>query len=168
MSLNEGTDTLQSDEFYKPTVLPTVADLCEMAEVLRVKYPGSNIHEATIDVASAYQQFPLAIETAKLRASIINIYDGRVLVVYLVGVFGDTRASHVYNVIGRAVDYHHNLDLEVLRSRTYIDDTILMDAEEKLDEMIQWENVVSLSNRLSDKQVSKMRNARPTVLTCKQ
>ena len=99
MSLNNSTDTQRSDEFYRPTVWPTVADLCEMAETLRAKYPESNIHGATIDVASAYQQFSLSFDAARFRVSILNVNNVRVLVVYLVGVFGDTRASHVYNVI---------------------------------------------------------------------
>jgi hypothetical protein len=56
-----------------------------------------------------------------------------VLAVYLVGVFGDTRASHVYNTIGRSLDYKHNHLREIKGSETYIDDGIIVDTAENLD-----------------------------------
>jgi hypothetical protein len=61
----------------------------------------------------------------------------QVLVVYLVGVFGDTRASFVYNTIGRALHYKHNLDRELERSKTYIDDGIVVDIESDIEQSIQ-------------------------------
>ena len=106
MSVNEGTDIERSDALYKSSVLPNVSSLCEMMSRARNAYPDSDIHGGTVDVNSAYQQFSLTPEAACLRSAIISVPHGnkskRVLAVYLVGVFGDTRASHVYNTIGRS------------------------------------------------------------------
>jgi hypothetical protein len=52
-------------------------------------------------------------------------------------VFGDTRASFVYNTIGRALHYRHNLDRELERSKTYIDDGIVVDIESDIEQSIQ-------------------------------
>ena len=63
----------------------------------------------------------ITTEAAKLRSTIINVTHEdsikQFLVIYLVGVFGDTRASFVYNSIGRALDFKHNLDREIERSK---------------------------------------------------
>ena len=137
-SVNEGTDTVLSDTIYKPSKLPDVHSLCEMLESIRENKPDSEIHGGTVDVNAAYQQFSLTTEAAKLRSTIIyapHLNDLKpVLVVYLVGVFGDTRARHVYNTIGRSLDFKHNQHQEVVRSQTYIDDGILADAAEDLDQ----------------------------------
>ena len=94
-----------------------------------------------MDVNAAYQQFALTTEAAKLRSTIIYVPHLNelkpVLIVYLVGVFGDTRASHVYNTIGRLLDYKHNQHREIRRSQTYIDDGILADAVEDLDQSMR-------------------------------
>ena len=141
LSVNEGTDTTRSDEIYKPSKLPDVHSICEMIEANSEKNPGKNIHGATVDVSAAYQQFSLSTEAARLRSTLIDIpyRNGTkpVLVIYLVGVFGDTRASHVYNTIGRSIDYKHNLLKSVTKSQTYIDDGIVADIEEDIEHTIQ-------------------------------
>jgi hypothetical protein len=112
-----------------------------MIELIRQAKPDSEIHGGTVDVNAAYQQFSLTTEAAKLRSTIIyvpHLNDLKpVLVVYLVGVFGDTRASHVYNTIGRSLDFKHNQHQEDMRSQTYIDDGILADAAEDLDQSMR-------------------------------
>jgi hypothetical protein len=112
-----------------------------MMEMIRERHPNANIHGGTVDVSAAYQQFSLTTEAAKVRSTIINIpYEGsvkKIRVVYLVGVFGDTRASFVYNTIGRALHYRHNLDRELERSKTYIDDGIVVDIESDIEQSIQ-------------------------------
>jgi hypothetical protein len=109
-----------------------------MLESIREDRSNSEIHGGTVDVNAAYQQFPLTTEAAKLRSTIIYVSHlselKPVLVVYLVGVFGDTRAGHVYNTIGRSLDYKHNQHQEIRRSQTYIDDGILVDAAEDLEQ----------------------------------
>ena len=46
--------------------------------------------------------------------------------VFLVGMWGFTRAGHIYNVLGSAIHEKHNKGLKQLRSLTYIDDGILV------------------------------------------
>ena len=110
-------------------------------EMIRERHPNANIHGGTVDVSAAYKQFSLTTEAAKVRSAIINIpYEGsvkKILVVSLVGVFGDTRASFAYNTIGRALHYRHNLDRELERSKTYIDDGIVVDIESDIEQSIQ-------------------------------
>jgi hypothetical protein len=82
-----------------------------MMETVRELHPNENIHGGTVDVSAAHQQFSLSADAARLRSTIIDVPHGfgfkRLLVIYLVGVFGDTRASFVYNTIGRALDFKH-------------------------------------------------------------
>ena len=102
--------------------------------------PERNIHCGTVEVSAAYQHFSLPTDAARLRSTIIDVphKDGfkRVLVVYLVGVFGDTRAGFVYNTIGRALDFKHNQNREVERSKTHIDDGLVVDEESKVEQPI--------------------------------
>ena len=125
--------------------------------------PVENIHGGTVDVSAAYQQFSLTTEAAKLRSTIINVtHEGnikQVLVIYLVGVFGDTRASFVYNTIGRALDFKHNLNREIERSKTYLDDGIVVDKESEIDQSIQdysdnIESLVGVGASKDDKRVN--------------
>jgi len=58
-------------------------------------------------------------------------------VIYLVGVFGDTRASFVYNTIGRALHFKHNQSRDIDRPKTYIDDGIIVDVENNIEQSIQ-------------------------------
>jgi hypothetical protein len=55
-SLNERTDIVSSDGWYPPRELPTVHDICDLAERMRNRYEclGKDLASATIDNASAY------------------------------------------------------------------------------------------------------------------
>jgi hypothetical protein len=112
-----------------------------MMEIIREQHPNENIHGGTVDVSAAYQQFSLSTDAARLRSTIIEVphENGlkRVLVIYLVGVVGDTRASFFYNTIGRALDFKHNQNRDVERSKTYIDDGLIVDVESNVEQSIQ-------------------------------
>ena len=93
---------------------------------------------------SAYQQIPQSVETAMITTTIARVpcsnvkVKGRgswtnVVVIYLVGMFGDSRAGNRYGICGSAIDEQHNKDQPVIdgkkikRSLTYVDDSILVD-----------------------------------------
>jgi hypothetical protein len=141
LSINEGTDLSRSDAIYKSSRLPDVHSLCEMIELVSENNPGENIHGGTVDVSAAYQQFSLTTEAARFRSALIDVPHGnttkRVLATYLVGVFGDTWASFVYNTIGRALDFKHNQHRKLKRSETYMDDGINIDVDFKLEQSLK-------------------------------
>ena len=137
-SLNEGTDLETSDQFYKPTALPTLRDLCDraMEAKARAEVDGVQVVGATIDVADAYRQITLGYEAALHRAVMIYIGDKELVphvVFIVVNNFGDTRAGHVYNVAGKFVDFTHQKTTGHKASETYIDDTIIIETETLLE-----------------------------------
>lgn len=105
------------------------APLCEMTEEMQNAFHEEDSYAAAVDAGSAYQPFLLSDEALIWRCSIIKVHDGLqveyVLVIYLIGVFGDARAGHVYNIS----DYKNNLSQSIRRSQTYIDDGILMSSQ---------------------------------------
>ena len=128
MSLNEGMDLIESDKYYPPTVLPTLADICRLAEGAKssAKATDDTVVGATVDVAGAYNQFTLSYEAALLRAVMLYLGDEKVpyVCIILVNNFGDARAGHVYNVAGSYIDFYHNRNQD--QSKTYIDDGVLI------------------------------------------
>lgn len=134
-SLNGGYDLDSSDRTYPQPYLPDVQAVCELICRRQELFPGQQLHGATADVKSAYCQIPLSAAAAKLRATIITVgpENTRVLILYLVSIFGDTRAGHTYCVAGQAISDLHNLKLPTPRSLTYIDDGILVDPQPQLD-----------------------------------
>ena len=134
-SLNDGLDLDQSDAFYPPTVLPNLTDICDLAQAVQAETSTTDdiVVGATIDVAGAYNQFTLSYEAALLRG--VMVYIGKAETPYvciiLVNNFGESRAGHVYNVAGAFIDHHHNS--ERLRSKTYIDDGILLDKSKRME-----------------------------------
>jgi len=133
-SVNKGTDLSRSDEKFPMYKLPDIHDLCEMACRKQEQYPHeSELHGATIDVSSAYQQIPASVGSAKNFATIITVGDMLVLVIYLVLMWGYTRAGHIYCVAARAFHCAHNHGQEYTRSLTYIDDAMLIDRAEELE-----------------------------------
>jgi hypothetical protein len=140
ISINEGTDCVKLDELYPETPLPTLSDLCELACTQQSLYPNCTLNGATVDVASAYQQIPQSVESSKLFGSQIKIPDpdkaGKFIILiflFLCGVFGYTRAGHIYCFCAMAVDLLHNKNLLFKRSVTYVDDGILIDSPDNIE-----------------------------------
>ena len=131
-SFNESIDYEQHDAMYEMPVLPLLDDVAEMACQQRDLYPGEQLGGATVDVSAAYQQTPQSVGTAMLTNTIATTYlttAGRVIhliVMYLVGMFGCSRAGNVYCTCAKLIDELHNKDSDVRRSLTYIDDGILI------------------------------------------
>lgn len=128
LSVNAGYDLATSDQFYPPPILPTVATISEMCCQQRDAFPGEPLGAATADVKSAYCQIPLSEEAACLRTSRLEVENKDILLIYLSAIFGDTRAGHVYNVISSAIDKLHNFGHKVPRSKTYVDDGVIVTA----------------------------------------
>ena len=134
MSLNDGMDLDASDKYYVPTVLPTLADICQLAEFAKSSAGAyDTVVGATVDVAGAYNQFTLSYEATLHRAVMLYLGDKEVpyVCIILVNNFGDARAGHVYNVAGSFIDHYHNR--EQAQSKTYIDDGILINTSQRIE-----------------------------------
>lgn len=137
-SLNDGIDIEASDEFYVPTRLPTLSDLCDRCQEARerAQRSGERICGAIIDVADAYRQVTLTYEAVLHRTVVIYIGDEMKphIVFILVNNFGESRAGHIYNMAGLYVDFAHEKAMGYKCSDTYIDDTAMIDIESRIDD----------------------------------
>jgi hypothetical protein len=106
-------------------------------EVMCVKQDSYDKDEelmgATVDVAKAYTQYQNSAGMSKLFANYLDCGGLLVVAIYLVGVFGFTRAGHVYCMFSRVIDYVHNRDRPFPVSLTYIDEGILVGPQRALD-----------------------------------
>jgi hypothetical protein len=134
-SVNASVDEAAHDDHYAPFSLCDFRDLCELAMSKQEQYPGEQISGATVDVKDAYQQGANTPGVSRLYGTQMDYISPVTLVrtvlwvFYVVGVFGFTRAGHVYNTFASAIDALHNRSLPHIRSHTYVDDGILIDAE---------------------------------------
>jgi hypothetical protein len=136
LSVNEGTDLGRSDAWYVPPNLPTLQSISGDIQKVRARFPGERICGGTADVNQAYCQNVASVESAKLRCTTMECEEipGGVMAMYIVCIFGDTRAGHVYNIISRAIDHGHNRGLDIRRSSTYVDDGILYGTETSMEQ----------------------------------
>ena len=112
LSLNDGTDRELCSKIYPKEQLPSIFDICEMAELKRkqIELLGELVVGATIDIADAYRQYTLSPEAAMQRAVIIYLGEEQIphLVYPLVGWYGDAIAGDVYNIAGGFISWYHN------------------------------------------------------------
>ena len=135
-SLNESIDRTRSDLLYPKCVLPMLYDIAELACRQRARHPGKRLSGATVDISSAYNQFPQHTASAKQQAVQLKVdLDGGlcicIIVILLVGMFGHTLAGDVYNQVGKLLHDKHNENEE--RSATYIDDAAFIDDSDLID-----------------------------------
>jgi hypothetical protein len=104
--------------------------ICQQRE-----YYGEDVElmGATVDVSKAYTQYQNSVKTSKLFSTYLKFEEGDVVAIYLVGVFGFTRAGHIYCLFARAIDFLHNAGRPIPASVTYIDDGILVGPQAVLD-----------------------------------
>ena len=137
-SYNESIDMIKSRQLYAKPDLPLLQDLAEMACRQQDAFPGQVLAGATVDVSTAYNQFPMTPGAAKLTATQIDVprtLGGwiKLIVVYIVGMFGCATAGDVYCQIAQTVDELHNEGrFETPRSKTYIDDGLLIDSPDNI------------------------------------
>ena len=117
---------------YPKPVLPLMPDIAELACRQRDKYPGQQLCGATVDVSSAYNQFPQSVNSAMQQAVQLKIDNGiggfiAIIIILLVGMFGHTLAGDIYCQLAQGFDEKHNMNLETKRSTTYIDDAVIID-----------------------------------------
>ena len=111
---------------------------CEQRDL----FPGEQLSGANVDVTAAYTQGPQSAATAKLHATQLSVLSETkkwitIIVIYLVGIFGFTRAGHVYCTFASTIDQAHNDSQPARRSRTYIDDGILISPERLIDDSLE-------------------------------
>jgi hypothetical protein len=144
MSLNAGTDVTAHDLAYPQDPLPTIADICELACLVQERNKGIILSGATVDVTTAYQQVPQSTGSAPLFATQILVpcpVEERtsgwslVIVIFLVVMWGYTRAGHIYCSCSRVISFMHNKDVPI-RSKTYIDDGMLIDAPSAIESSV--------------------------------
>ena len=140
-SLNTGMDLQRSDVVYPPTKLPTLVDICQLAQEARSRADAQDekVVGAVVDVAGAYNQITLSVEAAMHRTVMIYIGPESIphLCFILVNNFGDSRAGHVYNIAGAFIAHHHNSVSgggQYTRSETYIDDGVMIDTESQIEQ----------------------------------
>ena len=141
-SLNDSVDREKHDLFYPPMELPSLCDIAEMACEQRDHFPGEELSGANVDVTAAYTQGPQSAATAKLHTTQLSVLSETkkwitIIVIYLVGIFGFTRAGHVYCTFASTIDEAHNEGQPTRRSRTYIDDGILISPERLIDDSLE-------------------------------
>ena len=128
------------DAHYPPRQLPLLPDIAEMACRQRDANPGKQIAGATVDVKSAYHQFPKSVEAALLTATMVQIPNRKkakgmmeLIAIYGYGIFGQKKAGHVYGVLGGVIHEKHNMGQEEERSKDYVDDGILISPDDTMD-----------------------------------
>ena len=142
-SYNESIDLIKSRRLYAMPNLPLLQDLAEMACRQQEAFPGEILAGATVDVSTAYNQFPMSPNAAKLTATQIdipNLIGGwiKLIVIYIVGMFGCATAGDVYCQIAQTVDELHNAGrTDRPRSMTYIDDGLLIDSPNRISESME-------------------------------
>jgi len=167
-SVNDGVDLAKSDQFYPPQINPMMQDICQLISDKQAQYPGEQLSGGVIDVSGAWNQIVSTPEVAMITSTVAwiprtslhkaskNKYV-KVVVVYLVGMFGDTRAGFRYGICGQAIDYLNNRMQPTKRSGTYVDDTMLIDPlrflKPSMHECIESINVLFGPKGVNDKKV---------------
>jgi hypothetical protein len=141
-SVNGAVDFDRSDQIYPEPNLPLLPQVAELACKQRDANPQTPLSGAIVDVSSAYHQFPQSVQQSKLMATQVKIEDPikgfiTLIIIYLVGIFGFTRAGNVFCVFSKAVSDMHNLNRENARSLTYIDDGILISPSNEIHSSVQ-------------------------------
>ena len=162
LSVNAGTDLARSDLLYVPPQLPTLASISGDIEGIRALHGGENILGGTADVDQAYCRNVASVESAKLRCTLMECDEepGGIVVIYIVCIFGDTRAGHVYNIISRAIDHGHNRGQRCRRSSTYVDDGIIYGPEsvvyDSQAEYLRWIKLLFGVEGISERKISPL------------
>jgi hypothetical protein len=143
-SHNSCVDDGACDAHYPPRQLPLLPDIAEMACRQRDANPGKQIAGATVDVKSAYHQFPKSVEAALLTATMVQIPDKtkakgmiELIAVYGYGIFGQKKAGNVYGVLGGVIHEKHNMCQSEERSKDYVDDGILISPDDEMDDSLR-------------------------------
>jgi hypothetical protein len=161
-SVNEGTDKFMSDEAYPEPRLPTLRSISELIVLMQDAYPGEDLEGATADAKQAYCQNVASLESALLRCTRMFSEDRsrEILAMYIVCIFGDTRAGHVYGLASGAIDFGHNEGHSVKRSATYVDDGILFGPRRLLPgwlaEYLDWIRLLYGNGAIAQEKVSSL------------
>ena len=113
-SYNDGVDTERAyADHYPHDPLPTLITICTMMNRQRRywsrKYPAlASLHGFIVDMALAFQHYAATLEKTCMAATIQDVRGVEFVLFSTTGVFGDRLAGDVYNLIGRAVDHHHD------------------------------------------------------------
>ena len=141
-SLNDSIDADKCDAAYPPMRLPLLPDIAELACQQRDRYPGEQLSGATVDISSAYNQIVQSAPSALTHGVRLKTIDGAgvetiVIVIYLVAMFGFSRAGNIYCQCASAIDQIHNDGLPTRRSETYIDDGLLIDPPRLIERSVE-------------------------------
>ena len=118
---------------YPLDPLPLLGDIAELACGQRDENPGVQLGGGTIDIKDGYHQFAQTVHSAKRVVTQLRVPkpDGAagwmiLVVIYLVGIFGHAIAGNIFCTANMMINELHNRGRRVPRSKTYIDDTIII------------------------------------------
>ena len=127
MPINQAVDKAACDLVNPPLPLPTIADFAGIARAHRDAAPGGDIEAAILDLTSAFQLVTLDSFSARLTCTLLHVPrpgqpDLRVALIWLCAEWGQTRTSHAFNILGKAVPYVLNKGLPIPVADIYVDD----------------------------------------------
>jgi len=129
---------------YPLDPLPLLGDIAELACGQRDENPGVQLGGGTIDIKDGYHQFAQTVQSAKRVVTKLRVPkpDGAtgwmiLIVIYLVGIFGHAIAGNIFCTANMMVNELHNRGRKVPRSKTYIDDTIIIGPSSLIKEWVQ-------------------------------
>ena len=132
-SVNHSIDRDEAANRYPMEQLPLLPDIAEMACQMRKEYPDEPLGGGTIDIKDGYHQFPQTVKSAKRVVTKLRVPKpgeaGQwiiLIVIYLVGIFGHAIAGNIFCSANMMVDRIFNKGRRTPRSKTYIDDTMII------------------------------------------
>ena len=132
-SVNESIDRELAGVAYHMDPLPLLGDIAELACGQRDENPGEDLGGGTIDIRDGYHQFAQTAQSSKRVATKLRVPkpDGAngwmiLVVIYLVGIFGHAIAGNIFCTANMMINEMLNKGRKVVRSKTYIDDTIII------------------------------------------
>ena len=115
--------------------LPSLCEIAEMVCEQRDHLLGEELSGANVDVTAAYAHGPQSAATAKLHDTTQSSERNEEMDHYHCHLF--TRAGHVYCTFASTIDEAHNEGQPTRRSRTCIDDEILISPERSIDDSLE-------------------------------
>ena len=129
---------------YPLDPLPLLGDIAELACGQRDENPGVQLGGGTIDIKDGYHQFAQTAQSAKRVVTKLRVPKPEgatgwmiLIVIYLVGIFGHAIAGNIFCTANMMINELHNKGRSVPRSKTYIDDTIIIGPSNAIKEWVQ-------------------------------
>ena len=126
-AINASVDRAASAAARPPQPLPTLRDFADIVRSQRASAADVPLESAYVDLTTAFQLMPLDSASARLTATLIHIPrpgepDLPVVIVWLVAEWGHTSTAHAFSILGAAIPYVLQRDLDLPVTAIYVDD----------------------------------------------